>query len=64
MNALLVHRRSDFVKTGWKMGVKLLGCGWNAEVAPIRLLGLADTLAREVDELLAVLDQVCVALER
>ena len=63
MNALLVRRRSDFVKTGWKMGVKLLGCGWNAEVAPIRILGLADMLTREVDELLAVLDQVCAAMK-
>lgn len=59
MNALLVRGRADFVKVGWRYGVKLLGCGWNAEVAPIRILGLADTLAREVDELLHLLDGVC-----
>jgi 4-aminobutyrate aminotransferase-like enzyme len=63
MNALLVRRRSDVVKAGWAHGVKLLGCGWNAEVAPIRLLGLADTLTREVDELLHLLDRVCASLE-
>lgn len=64
MNALLVRRRSEVVKTGWRLGVKLLGCGWAGEVAPIRILGLADTLAREVDELLAVLDRVFTELER
>jgi 4-aminobutyrate aminotransferase-like enzyme len=63
MNALLVRRRSDFVKTGWQMGVKLLACGWNAEVAPIRILGLADTLGREIDELVHVLGRVAAALE-
>lgn len=64
MNALLVRRRPDFVKTGWSLGIKLLGCGWNAEVAPIRLLGLADTLAREVDETLHLLGRVCETLDR
>ncbi len=64
MNALLVRRRSEFVKVGWQQGVKLLGCGWAGEVAPIRLLGLADTLGREVDELLAALGRVCATLDR
>lgn len=64
MNALLVRRRSDFVKAGWQQGVKLLGCGWSGEVAPIRILGLADTLGREVDELLAILAKVCASLDR
>lgn len=59
MNALLVRRRAEFIQTGWQQGLKLLGCGWNAEVAPIRILGLADTLAREIDELLHLLDRVC-----
>jgi 4-aminobutyrate aminotransferase-like enzyme len=64
MNALLVRRRADFIKVGWQQGVKLLGCGWNADVAPIRILGLADTLAREVDELLHLLDAICKTLSR
>lgn len=64
MNALLVHRRTDFVHAAWKRGLKLLGCGWNAEVAPIRLLGLADTLSREVDVLLDLLDATCADLQR
>jgi hypothetical protein len=44
--------------------VKLLACGWNAEVAPIRILGLADTLGREVDELLDILGRVAATLDR
>ncbi len=42
--------------------LKLLGCGWSAEVAPIRILMMADTLAREVDELLGTLDRTFKAL--
>ncbi|MDA1194633.1 MAG: aminotransferase class III-fold pyridoxal phosphate-dependent enzyme [Planctomycetota bacterium] len=58
MRAMLVRKRADVVRVGWQHGVKLLGCGWAAEVAPVRLLMLADTLGREVDELLSVLDRV------
>lgn len=58
MRALLVRRRDEVEKLAWQKGLKLLGCGWNAEVAPIRILMLADTLASEVDELLRVLDEV------
>jgi 4-aminobutyrate aminotransferase-like enzyme len=64
MRALVVRRRSDVVRTGWSKGVKLLGCGLPGDVAAIRLLLLADTLAREVDELLRVLDATLTAVSR
>jgi 4-aminobutyrate aminotransferase-like enzyme len=64
MNALLVRGRTEFVHAAWRRGLKLLGCGWNAEVAPIRLLGLADTLSREVDALLELLEATCTDLAR
>jgi 4-aminobutyrate aminotransferase-like enzyme len=56
LRAILVRRRPDVIRAAWRRGLKLLGCGWLTEVAPIRLILLADTLAREVDELLRVLD--------
>ncbi len=62
MRAILVKDRTRVVETAWQHGLKLLGCGWSAEVAPIRILMMADTLAREVDELLATLDTVFEAL--
>jgi 4-aminobutyrate aminotransferase-like enzyme len=62
MRAILVRRRSDVVRAGWKNGLKLLGCGWDAEVAPIRILFLADTLGREIDEFLGVLDRTLSSL--
>jgi len=62
MRALLVKERSRVVSTAWEHGLKLLGCGWGGEVAPIRVLMLADTLSREVDELLAVLDKTFAAM--
>ncbi len=62
MNAVLVRERSRIVRKGWEMGLKLLGCGWSGEVAPIRILMLADTLTREVDEFLRVFDEVLTAV--
>jgi 4-aminobutyrate aminotransferase-like enzyme len=58
MRALLVRRRRDVIARAWRMGLKLLGCGWEKEVSPIRLLMLADTLGREVHELVGLLDAV------
>ena len=63
MQAMLVRDRPRVVATAWKHGLKLLGCGWGGDVAPIRLLLLADTTAREVDELLRVLDATFSALD-
>jgi 4-aminobutyrate aminotransferase-like enzyme len=58
MRAMVVRDRAAVIRTGWENGVKLLGCGWGGETSAIRLLMLADTLAREVDELIGVLDRV------
>ena len=63
MRAMLVRDRAKVVRTAWEHGLKLLSCGWQAEVAPIRLLMLADTLTREVDELIHVLDKTFAAMK-
>ena len=44
------------VHAAWLRGLKLLGCGYSGETAVIRVLFLADTLARELDEFVRVLD--------
>jgi 4-aminobutyrate aminotransferase-like enzyme len=64
MRGLLVRRRADVIRAGWQNGLKLLGCGWAREVSAIRLLMLADTLAREVDEFLDAFDRTLTAVER
>ena len=58
MVGLSVRRRPDVIRVGWRRGLKLLGCGPSGDVARLRLVFLADTLAREVDEALRVLDRV------
>ena len=63
MRAVLVRRRDDVVRTAWRGGLKMLGAGWSGETAPIRLLFLADTLSREVDEFARVLDRILSSLE-
>ena len=63
MAGLTVRRRADIVRVGWERGAKLLGCGPAGEVARLRLVFLADTLAREIDEALRVLDAVLSEVE-
>ena len=63
MAGLSVRRRADIVRVGWARGLKLLGCGASGEVARLRLLFLADSLAREIDEALRVLDEVLAEVE-
>ena len=64
MAGLSVRRRADIVRVGWERGLKLLGCGAAGEVSRLRLLFLADTLGREIDEALRVLDAVLAEVER
>ena len=45
------------------VGAKLLGCGPSGEVSRIRILFLADAVARELDEALRVLDEVLAEVE-
>ena len=56
MARLSVRRRHDVVMTAWRHGLKLLGCGRKGEVSAIRLLFLADVLAREIHEAIDLLD--------
>jgi 4-aminobutyrate aminotransferase-like enzyme len=56
MRGIQVRRREAIVRAAWQRGLKLLGCGFAGEVSTIRVLFLADTLAREIDEFLRVLD--------
>lgn len=58
MVGLSVRRRAEVIATGWRRGLKLLGCGPAGEVSRLRLLFLADTLVRELEEAIRVLDGV------
>jgi 4-aminobutyrate aminotransferase-like enzyme len=64
MRGIQVRRRETIVPAAWERGLKVLGCGLAGDVSTIRVLFLADTLAREVDEFLRVLDGVLSDLER
>jgi 4-aminobutyrate aminotransferase-like enzyme len=64
MRGIQVRRREAIVHTAWLRGLKLLGCGLKGDVSTIRVLFLADTLSREVDEFLRVFDAVLGEVER
>ena len=64
MRAVLVRHRDAVTRAGWERGLKLLGCGWDGEVAPIRLLLMADTLGREIQEFLRVFGDVLAAVSQ
>ncbi len=64
MRGLVVHQRESVVQAGWRRGLKLLGCGLSGDPAVIRVVFLADTLSREIDEFLRVLDGVLSEVER
>jgi len=63
MRGLVVRRREAIVHHAWTKGLKLLGCGMSGETSVIRVLFLADTLSREVDEFERVLDDVLTDVE-
>lgn len=56
MRGLVVAQREKLVQAAWLRGMKLLGCGYAGPTAVIRVLFLADTLAREIDEFIRVMD--------
>lgn len=60
---LSVRRRADIIRVGWQRGAKLLGCGLSGETSRLRILFLADAVAREIDEALRVLDAVLTEVE-
>jgi acetylornithine/succinyldiaminopimelate/putrescine aminotransferase len=51
-----LRRRADVIRAGWRRGVKLLVCGRAGDVSAIRLVFLADVLAREVKEAFDLID--------
>lgn len=63
MWGLTVRHRAEIIGTGWKMGLKLLGCGPPGELSRLRIVLLADVLTREVDEMIEALDRVLSAVE-
>lgn len=64
MWGLTVRHRDEVVATGWRLGLKLLGCGNPGELSRIRILLLADVLTREIDEMVACLDRVFSVVEQ
>jgi 4-aminobutyrate aminotransferase-like enzyme len=64
MRGLVVKRRDKLVHAAWLRGMKLLGCGYAGESAVIRVLFLADTLARELDEFVRVMDLAMTDVEK
>ena len=63
MWGLSVRWRDEVVRTGWRLGAKLLGCGRKGEVSRLRIVLLADVLTREIDQMCDVLDRVFAAVE-
>jgi len=63
MWGLTVRNRDAIIDWGWKLGVKLLGCGIPGEVSRLRVLLLTDVLTREIDQAIAVLDRVLEQVE-
>lgn len=64
MWGLSVEHREDVIETGWRMGLKLLGCGDPGEVSRIRILLLADVLTHEIDQMIEGLDRVFSIVEK
>lgn len=64
MQSLLVADRPAFMATAWKMGLKFLDAGLgDGDKGKVRLLMLADTLTREVEDLVRALDEVFEAMD-
>lgn len=64
MRGIVVRRREALVHAAWLRGLKLLGCGYAGETAVIRVLFLADTLAREIDEFARVFELAVTDVEQ
>ena len=60
---LSVRRRADVIHTGWRHGIRLLGCGRAAEISSIRMLFMADVLGREIAEAMDLLDATLTDVE-
>jgi 4-aminobutyrate aminotransferase len=51
-----VRKRPDLLRAAWRRGLKILPCGRMGDVAAIRLIFLADVLAKEIGDGLDLLD--------
>jgi len=58
-----VRHRDKVIAEGWRRGLKLLGCGPAGDVSRIRLVFLADALAREIDDFARVFAETLAAVE-
>ncbi|MGH7163510.1 MAG: aminotransferase class III-fold pyridoxal phosphate-dependent enzyme, partial [Planctomycetota bacterium] len=63
LHGVTVRRREAVIAEGWKRGLKMLGCGMPGDPARIRLVFLADSLAREIDEFARVFEETIAAVE-
>lgn len=63
LRGVSVRQRDRIVAEGWRRGLKLLGCGPAGEVSRLRLVFLADTLAREIDDFARVFEETLAAVE-
>lgn len=63
LRGVTVRRRDELVAEGWKRGLKMLGCGRPGPESRIRLIFLADTLAREIDDFARVFEETVAAVE-
>ena len=63
MWGLTVRYRGEMIATGWKMGLKLLGCGGPGELSRLRILLPTDVLTREIDAMVEGLDRLFEAVE-
>ncbi|MCZ6785652.1 MAG: aminotransferase class III-fold pyridoxal phosphate-dependent enzyme [Planctomycetota bacterium] len=63
MHGVGVNNRDAILDEGWKRGLKMLGCGPSGDPSRIRLLFLADTLSREIDDFARVFEETIEAVE-
>lgn len=64
MHGITVRRREELIAEAWRRGLKLLGCGLPGETARVRVLFLADALAKEVEDFAGALDATLAAMSK
>lgn len=64
MHGLTVRRREELIAEAWRHGLKMLGCGVAGETARVRVLFLADAIAKEVEDFAGALESALEAVRR
>jgi 4-aminobutyrate aminotransferase-like enzyme len=64
MHGITLRRRDEVVSEAWRRGLKLLGCGLPGETARVRILFLADAIAKEIEDFAATFGEVLAALSQ